>query len=337
MSRDTSSRRRPGSQGEEAPRSSPDEAPASAGVTGSFRNPKILLPFLLITLIWGSTWIVIKDQLGTVPAVWSVSYRFYVAGAAMLAIALLRGEGVRIGPGGFVLAAMLGTLQFVVNYNFVYAAELHITSGLAAVVFALLVVPNAVLAWVFFDQRVTGRFALGSAVAMAGVGLLFVQEIRHAATSTQSVLTGLALVLVAVLAASISNVMQIMPAIKARPVAPLLGWAMLYGATANAVFGWAFVGPPVVEPRLGYWLGIVYLGLIASALAFWLYYDIIRKIGPAKAAYSSVLIPMIAMVISTFAEGYRWSALALSGGALALAGLVIALRSSRAPPPPPAE
>jgi drug/metabolite transporter (DMT)-like permease len=304
---------------------------------GSFRDPKVLLPFLLITLIWGSTWIVIKDQLGTVPAVWSVSYRFYVAGAAMLAIALLRGEGLRIGRGGFVLAAMLGTFQFVVNYNFVYAAELHITSGLAAVVFALLVVPNTILAWLCFGQRVTGRFALGSAVAMAGVALLFLQEMRDAATSTENVLTGLGLVLVAVLAASISNVMQIMPAIKARPVAPLLGWAMLYGATANAVFGWAFVGPAAVEPRLGYWLGIVYLGLIASALAFWLYYDIIRKIGPAKAAYSSVLIPMIAMVISTFAEGYRWSALALAGGALALAGLVIALRSSRASPPPPAD
>ncbi len=160
---------------------------------------------------------------------------------------------------------------------------------------------------------------------------------RQAAVSADGVLAGLALVLVAVLAASISNVMQIMPAIKARPVAPLLGWAMLYGATANAVFGWAYVGPPAVEPRLGYWLGIVYLGLIASALAFWLYYDIIRKIGPAKAAYSSVLIPIIAMAISTVAEGYSWSALALAGGALALAGLVIALKSSRAPPPPPVE
>jgi len=308
----------------------------TAGQAG-FRDPGVLLPFLLITLIWGSTWIVIKDQLGTVPAVWSVSYRFYVAGAAMIAIALLRGEGIRIGRGGFVLAAMLGTFQFVVNYNFVYASELYITSGLAAVVFALLVVPNSILAWFFFGQRVTGRFALGSAVAMAGVALLFIQEMRDAGVSTNDVLKGLALVLVAVLAASVSNVMQIMPAIKARPVAPLLGWAMLYGATVNAVFGWAYVGPPTVEPRLGYWLGIVYLGLIASALAFWLYFDIIRKIGPAKAAYSSVLIPMIAMLISTFAEGYRWSALALAGGALALAGLVIALRSSRAPPPPPAD
>ena len=303
--------------------------------TASFRDPRVLFPFLLITLIWGSTWIVIKDQLGTVPAVWSVAYRFYVAGAAMMGIAGLRGEGWRIGRGGFTLAAMLGTLQFVVNYNFVYASELYITSGLAAVVFALLVVPNALFAWAFFGQRVTGRFALGSAVAMAGVGLLFVQEMRHATTSAGAVLTGLALVLVAVLAASVSNVMQIMPAIKARPVAPLLGWAMLYGATVNAVFGWAFVGPPVVEPRLGYWIGIVYLGLIASALAFWLYYDVIRKIGPAKAAYSSVMIPIIAMAISTAAEGYIWSPLAIGGGLLAIAGLVIALKAGRVPPPAP--
>ena len=305
-------------------------------------DPRVLLPFLLITLIWSSTWIVIKDQLGggqavAVPPVWSVSYRFFIAGAAMMAIARLRGESLGLDRGGYVLAASLGTLQFVVNYNFVYASELYITSGLAAVVFALLVVPNAVLAWAFFGERVSARFALGSAVAMAGVALLFVQEVRLSAVPTGAVLTGLAFVLVAVLAASVSNVMQLMPAIKGRPVAPLLGWAMLYGASINALFGWAFAGPPVIEARLGYWLGLLYLGVIASALAFWLYFEIIRKIGPARAAYSSVLIPIIAMAISTALEGYRWSALAIAGGVLAIAGLVIALKAGRAPPVPPCE
>ena len=318
--------------------------PASAGESprGSFRDPRILLPFLLITLIWSSTWIVIKDQLGggeadAVPHVWSVSYRFFIAGAAMMAIARLKGENLGLGRGEYGLAAMLGTLQFVVNYNFVYASELYITSGLAAVVFALLVVPNAALAWIFFGQRVTGRFALGSAVAMAGVALLFIEEVRQTAASTEAVLTGLGFVLIAVLAASVSNVMQLMPAIRARPVAALLGWAMLYGALLDAAFAWIFVGPPLVEARLGYWLGLLYLGLVASALAFWLYYEIIRKIGPAKAAYSSVLIPIIAMAISTVVEGYRWSALALAGGALGLAGLVIALKAGRVPPGPPCE
>ncbi|HST35068.1 MAG TPA: EamA family transporter, partial [Allosphingosinicella sp.] len=109
-----------------------------------FRDPKVIIPFLLITLIWGSTWIVIKDQLGegaaiAVPHVWSVSYRFFIAGAAMMAIAWLRGEGIGLAKGGHALALVLGTFQFVVNYNFVYASERYITSGLAAVVFGLLV------------------------------------------------------------------------------------------------------------------------------------------------------------------------------------------------------
>jgi drug/metabolite transporter (DMT)-like permease len=307
-----------------------------------FRDPRILFPFILVTLIWSSTWIVIKDQLGggdadAVPFVWSVSYRFAIAGAVMMGIARLMGQNLRLGRGGYLLAAMLGTLQFVVNYNFVYASELYITSGLAAVVFALLVVPNAVLARLFFGDRVTSRFALGSAVAMAGVALLFVQEIRQAAAPTGTVLTGLALALFAVLAASVSNVMQLMPAVRARPVAALLGWAMLYGSLLNALFAWALVGPPAWQVRAGYWIGLLYLGVIASAVAFWLYYEIIRKVGPAKAAYSSVLIPVIAMAISTALEGYRWSLLAVAGGALAIAGLVIALRASRLPPVPPTD
>ena len=296
-----------------------------------FRDSKVLFPFLLTTLIWSSTWIVIKDQLGTVPPVWSVTYRFLISGAAMLVIARLMGEGLRLGRGGHVLAVLLGTLQFVVNYNFVYASELYITSGLAAVVFALLVVPNSLLAWLMFGQRVGGRFILGSAIAMAGAACLFVQEVRASGTAAADVLKGLGFVLVAVLGASGSNVMQLLPAIRGRPIAPMLGWAMLYGALLDGTFAWAFVGPPVIETRPGYWIGLLYLGLVASALAFWLYFEIIRKVGPARAAYSSVLIPIIAMLISTVFENYRWSRLAVAGGLLGIIGLVVALRAGRPP------
>jgi len=305
--------------------------------SATFRDPRILLPFLVITLIWGSTWIVIKDQLGTVPPVWSVSYRFLIAGAAMMAIARFTGAGLGIGRAGHALAVLIGVLQFVLNYNLVYLAELYITSGLAAVVFALLVLPNALLARAFFGERVTVRFIAGSGVAMAGVALLFVQEVRSAAVPTAAVLAGLGFTLLAVLAASVSNVMQLSRAMKARPIAPMLGWAMVYGALIDAAIAWAVVGPPAVETRIGYWLGLLYLGLVASALAFWLYFGIIRRIGAAKAAYSSVLIPVIAMAISTVAEGYRWSALAIAGGVLAVAGLVIALRAGRVAPVPPSD
>ena len=302
-----------------------------------FRDPRVLLPFVLVTLIWSSTWIVIKDQLGAVPPVWSVSYRFLISGAAMLLLSQLMGQGMRLGRGGHVLAVLLGTFQFVVNYNFVYASELYITSGLAAVVFALLVVPNSVMAWLFFGQRVTGRFVLGSAIAMAGVAFLFVQEVRASVAPTADVLKGLAFALIAVLGASCANVMQLLPAIRSRPIAPMLGWAMIYGALLDGAFAWAFVGPPVIETRAGYWLGLLYLGLVASSLAFWLYFEIIRKVGPARAAYSSVLIPIIAMLISTWFEAYRWSPLAIAGGVLGVAGLLVALRAGRPRPPPTPE
>jgi len=303
--------------------------------SAGFRDARVFVPFILIILIWSSTWIVIKDQLGIVPPAWSVTYRFLIASAAMFAIAMASRVDLRIGRKGHLLAAALGVPQFALNFNFVYVAEQFVTSGLVAVVYALLVVPNALFARVFFGQRVTGRFLAGSAVAMAGVALLFVQEVRLAEVPTAATLTGIGFALLGVLSASSANVMQLLPDIRSRPLVAMLAWAMLYGALLDGAYAWATHGAPVTEPRLGYWLGLIYLGLFASALAFLLYFRIIRDVGPAKAAYSSVLIPILAMAISTFAEGYRWSLLAISGGALAIAGLIIALRSGRPRAPAP--
>ncbi len=295
----------------------------------AFLQPRVLIPFIVITLIWGSTWIVIKDQLGTVPPTWSVTYRFIIAGAALFAYARATGQSLGIGREGHVLAALLGILQFFLNYNFVYASEEHITSGLVAVIFALLLVPNSALAWLFLKHPVGGRFLVGSTIAMAGVVLLFIQEIRASTATTEEVLLGLGFALLAVLCASIANVMQATERMRTRPVLVMIAWSMAYGSLANAGAAWLLDGPPVVELRLGYWLGLLYLGLLGSALAFTLYFSIIRAIGPGRAAYSSLLVPIIAMAFSTIFEGYRWSPLAVAGGTLALFGLFVALRARR--------
>ena len=308
------------------PSPSSHQTPAFAGVTA--------WSFLLITLIWSSTWIVIKGQLGAVPPVWSVSYRFLISAGAMFAIARVAGVRIALDRRGHGLALVLGILQFVLNYNLVYWAELYVTSGLVAVVFALLIVPNAALARLFFGARVGPRFMIGSAVALAGVALLFVQEVRAAGAAPRAVQIGLGLSLAAVIAASGGNVMQLRDDMKARSIAAMLGWAMLYGSLIDAALAWALFGPPTIEARLSYWLELLYLGIVASALAFWLYYRIIRAIGPARAAYSSVLIPIVAMAISTVAESFAWSGIAIAGGLLAIVGLIIALGSRRVPTAP---
>ncbi|HEX9965757.1 MAG TPA: DMT family transporter [Allosphingosinicella sp.] len=293
-------------------------------------QPRILIPFLLITLIWSSTWIVIKDQLGAVPPSWSVTYRFVIAAAAMFAWAAMSGASLRMGRRGHALAALFGVPQFCLNFNFVYAAEHHVTSGLVATVFALLMVPNSALAWLFLKQKATLGFVAGSAIACVGVALLFVQEIRASPTSTGEVFLGIGLTLLGVLSASAANILQSSRGLASWPLASLLAWGMVYGILANALFAWAVAGPPVIETRPGYWIGLVYLGLLASALAFPLYFAVMRQVGPGKAAYSSVLVPILAMVFSTLFEGYLWSTLAVAGGVIAFAGLVIALKSRAA-------
>lgn len=290
---------------------------------------KVLIPFAIVTLIWGSTWLVIRDQLGVVPPSWSVSYRFLVAGIALYAWAAIRREPGTIDARGFAFAAALGLAQFVLNFNFVYRAEQFITSGLVAVVFALLLIPNSLFGRIFLGQRLGRQLIVGSVIATAGVTLLFINEARSDPSGTATALTGIGLTLCAILSASSANVMQGTRLARTYPMLRTTALAMLLGAAFDAAWAWSTVGPPVMEWRLGYIAGILYLGIFASALAFPLYFGVIRIIGPAKSAYSSVIVPVIAMTLSTMFEGYRWSPLAAGGALLAGAGLVVALTARR--------
>lgn len=300
----------------------------------SFWQLKILIPFIAVSLIWGATWIVIRDQLSVVPPSWSITYRFAVAALAMFIVAMMRKLPLRIGADGQILAVILGFFQFFLNFNFVYRAEIYITSGLVAVMFALLIIPNAVLGRIFLGQKITLAFVLGSVLAIAGVAALFVHE-YGAMEAINGLMRGTAFwwgvgfTLLGVLSASISNVMQGSKRVQKWPIISLLAYAMLWGALGNAVFAWITTGAPVVEYRWGYLAGIFYLGVIGSAVTFPLYFGLIRSIGPARAAYSSVLIPITAMLLSTGFEGYSWTGLTITGAALGMMGLLITMQARR--------
>ncbi|WP_254557944.1 EamA family transporter, partial [Salmonella enterica] len=77
------------------------------------------------------------------------------------------------------------------------------------------------------------------------------------------------------------------------------------GAGVDALYAWATIGPPTFDMRPGYMLGVGWLGLAGSVVTFPLYFTLIQRMGAGRAAYTSVLIPVIAMLISTLAEGYR--------------------------------
>lgn len=295
----------------------------------SILTPKVLIPFAVATLIWGSTWFVIRDQLGVVPPTWSVAYRFLIGSAAMFAWALMTRAPLNIGLAGQAFAAPFGFSQFVLNFNFIYRAEDHITSGLVAVVFALLLVPNALLGAIFLKQPLSRRFLAGSGVAVVGVALLIVQEAQRDGATAAATWLGVTLTLCGMMSASVANIMQGTERARALPMASVLAWGMLWGGLMNVALAWPTVGGPVFEPRPMYWIGVVYLGVAASAVAFTCYFGVIRAIGPARAAYSGVLTPILAMLLSTLFEDYRWTALAAGGGIVTMVGLLIALSAKR--------
>ena len=293
----------------------------------TFRS--VTLPFIVFTAIWGSTWIVIRGQLGVVPAQWSVTYRFLIAAAAMGAIALIKGDGLKLPRTGIVAAIVLGLTQFCINFNAVYLAERHITSGVVATVFALLLIPATLLGWAMLGQKPSRRFGWSSLVAVSGIVLLFVHEINEHPADGRQIALGIGLTLVGMLGAAIANVAQARPEIRRFPLFAMLAWSMAAGAVIDGTIAFAMTGPPSFDPRPSYWLGVLYLALMASVLTFSLYYPVVRKIGPARASYSSVLVPIIAMGFSTGFEHYRWTLTTIAGAALALGGMAAALGRNR--------
>jgi drug/metabolite transporter (DMT)-like permease len=294
----------------------------------SMLSPKVLIPFMLTGTIWGSTWFVITGQISDVPAAWGVFYRFMLATPALFVLAVVMGNRLKLNRPEHLLALGVGIAQFSGNFLFVYHAESHITSGIVAVMFALLMVPNAVFAKIFIGETVQGGFIGGSLVAIAGVAMLLVHE-WNAAPLGGNVGLGIVLAIGGMLAASIANVVQANPTGRGVPMVSFLAWAMVYGTAFDLVYALVTVGPPQVSSAWQFWAGTAYLAIIGSVVTFPLHYNLVREIGAGRTAYNGIVTVCVAMGLSTLFEGFKWDALSAGGMALALVGMGLALRSKQ--------
>jgi drug/metabolite transporter (DMT)-like permease len=274
-------------------------------------------------VIWGTTWLVIKFQLGVVQPEASVAWRFALASLLVLGWCMLRRISLRFAAREHAGLALLGALLFGLNYVLVYRSEQHLTSGLAAVLFAFIVFWNLLGARLLFGTPVSPAVLLGATIGMAGVGLLFWPELASLRGGPGQG-TEIALACLATLVASAGNLHS------QTPLRPRRGrragdglWAMGYAALL--LLGWCAVrGVPLAfDPRPPYVLSLLYLTLLGSVVAFVSYLTLLRRIGAGRAGYTAAVIPVVAMLASTAFEGYRWTGAALAGMALVLAGTVL--------------
>lgn len=294
--------------------------------------PAIILLYGATVLIWGSTWIMIRFQLGVVPPQVSIVYRFMVAALALALFARLAGKSLAIRRGNYGWVALQGLFLFSANYYFVYHGTAFIPSGLVAVVFTLIVQLNIVNERLFFGTRIDPVVVMAGFMGAAGVAMMFWPEISRLSVTDDSV-RGLLLVLSGAVMASFGNMAAIRNTRERISVLALNTHAMAIGATLSAVAALVAGEPFIVDWRPAYVGSLLYLAIPGTAIAFGCYLVLIDRIGATKAAYSAVMLPVVALIISTFAEDYRWSALSVSGMLIALAGNAIALSTKRAPAP----
>jgi drug/metabolite transporter (DMT)-like permease len=285
-----------------------------------------LLLFAIPTFIWGTTWLVIKFQLGLVEPEVSVAWRFALASALLLGWCLLRGLPLRYRLRDHRGFAVLGVLLFGLNYVLVYRAEATLTSGLVAVLFSFMVFWNLLGARLLFGAPAPAAVLVGAVLGVSGVGLLFWPEVAGLRAHTTP-LTGFAYATVSTLVASGGNLYSQRLFGRGVPVVPGTAFAMGYAALLIA--GWcAARGVPFsFDARAPYVLSLLYLAVFGSVVAFVSYLTLLQRIGAGRAGYSAAVIPAVAMVASTLFERYHWTAPAVAGMALVLAGTVLVLRA----------
>jgi len=287
---------------------------------------QIVLLYATVVLIWGSTWSAIPFQLGVVAEELSVAYRFGIAALFLYAYALLSRRRIRLPVDAYPFVFLQGTLLFSLNYFLVYYATVHITSGLIAVIFSSIVLFNAILERVFFKTTIDKRLLLAAILGLSGIAMIFWPEVSVISLEDNAVV-GILLTLSGTLIASFGNMTAVINTRRELPVvavnAHAMAWSALLSFVAAALLGREFT----FSFERGYVLSLAFLAIFGSAIAFGCYLALIKRIGPARAAYSSVLFPAVALAMSTIVEDYQWTMIAAIGIIFTLAGNWLILSS----------
>jgi drug/metabolite transporter (DMT)-like permease len=221
--------------------------------------------------------------------------------------------------------ALQGACLFGINYWFVYMAEEHLTSGLVAVIFSGLIFMNVFFNSLILKAPVRKNVIIGGAIGAIGIFLIFKDELTSFNLSDQN-FVALLLALGSVTLASMGNILSAFNQKQKVPVIQTNAFGMLYGSILVISIG-LFSGKNFsIDLNFSYLSSLMYLTVFGSIIAFTTYLNLLGKIGPDKSGYVSLVMPVIALGISTFLEGYQWTSYGIVGLLLILSGIFLALQ-----------
>src|SRR5262245_24612679 len=282
------------------------------------------LLYIATVAIWGSSWLAITYQLGTVAPEASIVYRFLLAAVILMAWCIMRGLRLRFPLRDHLFMALQGILLFSINYVIFYFATMYLTSGLVAVAFSTIVIMNIVFGALLLGLPIRPRVALAALFGLGGLILVFWSDIA-AFNLGSAGLTGLALSLIATASASLDNVASARNQRAGIPVIQGNVYGMIYGALFTLLIALLRGVHFTFDFRPPYLISLFYLALVATVFGFGSYLTLLGRIGPDRAAYVSVVFPLVSLGLSTLFEGFHWTAAAFAGVGLILIGNLIVL------------
>lgn len=276
--------------------------------------------FLAITVLsWGCSWYAITLQVAYAPASVSVAYRFALAGGVLLGALALTGRLRVIPRRDHRWVAALGASFFSLNFLCYYTAADHLPSGLMSVIFATAAIIGALNQRLFLGVSLDMRVMAAAAIGVTGLILLIGPE---AQSGGQAVIWALALCFLGTWFFSVGGLIS--SRMGARHAMPnVAGQGMLYGAAISGSIAFATGQPFVLPAQPVFWYALGFLAIVSSVIAFVAYLALIRREGPIRASYATVLFPVIAMALSALLEGYIWTLTSTIGLALTLIGTIV--------------
>lgn len=280
---------------------------------------KPILVWLLLCIVWGTTWIFIKLGLNDLPPISFAALRFTVACLILLPILFLQKIELPQGKKIWTIILITGILQFCFNYGLLFWGEQYITSGLAAVLQATIPAFGLVLARIYVGESITGLKILSILLGLSGVAVIFREQlVLHG----QMAFLGSLAVVVGAFGAAYASVLTKAKGQSQHP-ASLVFWQMLVGQIPLWLVGLTFEGNPFnFRWTLQAVICVLFLAIVGSIVAFWLYYWLLSKIDVSKAMMIAFVTPLVAVFVGSF-FGEKLYLQTLFGGILILLSVLL--------------
>tara|TARA_B100000780_G_scaffold269205_1_gene227834 strand:+ start:106 stop:990 length:885 start_codon:yes stop_codon:yes gene_type:complete len=286
--------------------------------------------FGITLLCWSPTWYVIKFQLGYVDPLVSVFYRFFLASVVIFIYLLIKNKNLKFSLNHHTWFLFFGICLYSLNYVFFYLSNTYLISAFPAIVFSTVVIMNIIGEAFYFKKKPSLKTLVGATIGMIGIMIIFNDEIFNFNLSNDTHV-GLFLALLGTFCASTGNMVHQRNLNNDFPLIETIAYAMLYGSLVTLLITQIKGTELLFEYSFSYIISLTYLSIVGSIFAFIFYLRLLEKVGAGRAGYVGVVMPVLALLISTIFEDLKWQIDLVLGLPILIIGAVLVINQKIRP------